>query len=96
LAVSKGEAMNAAPTPLPPNARLQHDPLTAIAVPLAPIVLEGRYRLLVGALWRLGRSQRGQWVLAAGSGAVVVVLALLALAISRRPPGRSRAETQVF
>jgi hypothetical protein len=35
------------------------DPLTAIAVPLAPIVLEGRYRLLVGALWRLGRSRRG-------------------------------------
>jgi hypothetical protein len=49
-----------------------------IAVPLAPIVLEGRYRLLVGALWRLGRSQRGQWVLAAGSGALVLALALLA------------------
>jgi uncharacterized membrane protein YbhN (UPF0104 family) len=49
-----------------------------IAVPLAPIVLEGRYRLLVGALWRLGRSRRGQWVLAAGSGALVVALALLA------------------
>jgi uncharacterized membrane protein YbhN (UPF0104 family) len=49
-----------------------------IAVPLAPIVLEGRYRLLVGALWRLGRSQRGQWVLAAGSGALVIALALLA------------------
>jgi hypothetical protein len=49
-----------------------------IAVPLAPIVLEGRYRLLVGALWRFGRSQRGQWVLAAGSGALVLALALLA------------------
>jgi len=49
-----------------------------IAVPLAPIVLEGRYRLLVGALWRLGRSRRGQWVLAAGSGALVIALALLA------------------
>jgi len=49
-----------------------------IAVPLAPIVLEGRYRLLVGALWRLGRSRRGQWVLVAGSAALVVGLALLA------------------
>jgi uncharacterized membrane protein YbhN (UPF0104 family) len=63
---------------LAPGARLQRDPLAAIAVPLAPIVLEGRYRLLLGALWRLGRSRRGQWVLAAGSGAFVVALALLA------------------
>jgi Lysylphosphatidylglycerol synthase TM region len=63
---------------LGPGARLQRDPLAAIAVPLAPIALEGRYRLLVGALWRLGRSRRGQWVLAAGSGALVVALALLA------------------
>src|SRR2546429_1059302 len=53
--------MNAGRTPLPPGARLQRDPLAAIAVPLAPIVLEGRYRLLVGALWRLGRSRRGRW-----------------------------------
>ena len=70
--------MNTAPTPLPPGDRLQRDPLAAIAVPLAPIVLEGRYRLLVGALWRLGRSRRGRWVLAAGSGALIVALALLA------------------
>src|SRR5213596_3786269 len=42
--------MNTARTPLPPGDRLQRDPLAAIAVPLAPIVLEGRYRLLVGAL----------------------------------------------
>ena len=70
--------MKAAPTLVPPGAPLQRDPLAAIAVPLAPIVLEGRYRLLVGALWRLGRSQRGQWVLAAGSGALVLALALLA------------------
>jgi uncharacterized membrane protein YbhN (UPF0104 family) len=54
------------------------DPLAAIAVPLAPVVLEGRYRLLVGSLWRLGRSRRGRWALAAGSGAFVIVLALLA------------------
>jgi uncharacterized membrane protein YbhN (UPF0104 family) len=70
--------MNSAPPPLPPDARLQRDPLAAIAVPLAPIVLEGRYRLLIGALWRLGRSRRGQWVLAAGSAALVLALALLA------------------
>jgi hypothetical protein len=70
--------MNAAPTPTPPDIRRQRDPLAAIAVPLAPIVLEGRYRVLVGALWRLGRSRRSRWVLAAGSGAVVLTLALLA------------------
>ena len=70
--------MNVAPTPLPPNTRLRRDPLAAIAVPLAPIVLEGRYRVLVGALWRLGRSRPGQWAVAAGSGALVVALALLA------------------
>jgi len=46
--------MQAAPTPLPPGARLQRNPLAVIAVPLAPIALEGRYRLLIGALWRLG------------------------------------------
>jgi Lysylphosphatidylglycerol synthase TM region len=63
---------------LAPGARLQRDPLAAIAVPLAPIVLEGRYRLLVRALWRLGRSRRGGWALAAGSGVLVIVLALLA------------------
>jgi uncharacterized membrane protein YbhN (UPF0104 family) len=43
-----------------------------------PVVLEGRYRLLLGGLWELRRSPRSRWVLAAGSGAVVVVLALLA------------------
>jgi uncharacterized membrane protein YbhN (UPF0104 family) len=63
---------------VPSGTRLQRDPLAAIAVPLAPIVLEGRYRVLVGALWRLGRSRRGRWVLAAGSGALVLALALLA------------------
>jgi uncharacterized membrane protein YbhN (UPF0104 family) len=54
------------------------DPLATIAVPLAPVVLEGRYRLVVGALWRLGRSRRARWALAAGSGALVIALALLA------------------
>jgi len=70
--------MTAAPNPLSPGARLSRDPLAAIAVPLAPIVLEGRYRLLIAALWRLRRSRKGRWTLAAGSGAVAIVLALLA------------------
>jgi uncharacterized membrane protein YbhN (UPF0104 family) len=69
--------MPATPSPLSGD-RLQRDPLAAIAVPLAPIVLEGRYRLLVGAVWQFGRSRRGRWALAAGSGALVVALALLA------------------
>jgi len=70
--------MNPGPTRLQPDAPPQRDPLAAIAVPLAPIALEGRYRVLVGALWRLRRSQKGRWALAVGSGAVVVALALLA------------------
>jgi uncharacterized membrane protein YbhN (UPF0104 family) len=63
---------------MPPGDRLQRDPLAAIAVPLAPIVLEGRYRLLVGALWRLGSSRRGQRMLTAASGALVIALTVLA------------------
>jgi hypothetical protein len=55
------------------------DPLAAIAVPLAPIMLESRYRLLIGSLWRLGRSRRTRWTLAAGSGALVIAVALLAV-----------------
>jgi len=54
-------------------------PLALIAVSAAPTVLEGRYRSLVAALVRLHRSRRSQWTLAVGSGAVVVVLALLAV-----------------
>jgi hypothetical protein len=70
--------MTAGPTPLPPGAGLERDPLAVIAVPLAPIVLEGRYRLIVAALWRLRRSRKGRWTLAAGSGAFALILALLA------------------
>jgi uncharacterized membrane protein YbhN (UPF0104 family) len=54
------------------------DPLAAIAVSAAPIALEGRYRLLVGALVRLRRSRRGRWALAAGSGALAIALSFLA------------------
>jgi hypothetical protein len=53
--------------------------LAAIAITAAPIVLEGRYRLLVGALVRLRRSRSGRWTLAAGSGALSLGLALLAV-----------------
>jgi hypothetical protein len=58
--------------------RFVRDPLAAIAVSAAPIVLEGRYRLLVGALVRLRRSRRARWTLAAGWGAFAVVVAFLA------------------
>jgi hypothetical protein len=75
---SGGATGRETPNEARPGRSPEQDPLAAIAVPLAPIVLEGRYRLLVAALWRLGRSRRGQWVLAAGSGAFVVALALLA------------------
>ena len=48
-----------------------------IAAAAAPIVLEGRYRLLLAALIRMQRSRRGRWALGVGSGAVVTLLALL-------------------
>jgi Lysylphosphatidylglycerol synthase TM region len=51
--------------------------LAAVGI-AAPIVLERRYRLLVDALVRLRRSRRGQWSVAAGSGVIMAVLALLA------------------
>jgi len=49
-----------------------------IAVSAAPIVLEGRYRLLLGALVLLRRSRRGRWALGLGYGAIAIVLVLLA------------------
>jgi uncharacterized membrane protein YbhN (UPF0104 family) len=54
------------------------DPFAAIAVTATPIVLEGRYRLLVRALVRLRRSRNGVWALAAGSSAFAIALAFLA------------------
>jgi Lysylphosphatidylglycerol synthase TM region len=59
--------------------RLRRDRLAAIAVSAAPIVLESRYRLLLRALVRLGRSRRGRWALALGWGAFAIVLTLLAV-----------------
>ncbi len=61
------------------SAGIVRDPLAVIAVSTAPVVLEGRYRLLVGALVRLRRSRRGRWALSAGSGAFAVAFALLAV-----------------
>jgi uncharacterized membrane protein YbhN (UPF0104 family) len=56
----------------------RRDTLGAVAVTAAPIVLEGRYRLLVGALVRLRRSRRGRWALAGAYGVLAVALAALA------------------
>ena len=61
-----------------PGAEFRRDPLALIAVSAAPVVLEGRYRLLVGAFWRLRHSRRGRWMLAAASGVFAIVIALLA------------------
>ena len=49
-----------------------------IAASVAPIVLEGRYRLLVGALARLRHSRSGRWALALGYGVLSIALLLLA------------------
>ena len=49
-----------------------------IAVSTAPFAFERKYRVLVGALARSRGTRRGRWMLAVGSGAVVVVLVLLA------------------
>jgi uncharacterized membrane protein YbhN (UPF0104 family) len=50
-----------------------------IAIPGRPIVLEGRYRLLVGGLWRLCRSRKGRLALTAGSGVLAIGLGVLAV-----------------
>ena len=64
----------------PPSRPAEHyDPLELIAASTTPIVLEGRYRMLLRALARLRRSQKSRWSLAAGSGALVVALSLLAV-----------------
>ena len=55
------------------------DPLAVIAASAAPIVLEGRYRLLVGALFDLRRSRRGRWAVGVAYGVIAIALALLAV-----------------
>src|ERR1041384_5895995 len=63
-----------------PTLKMQadRDPLATIAASAAPVVLEGRYRLLMRALWQLRHSRRTRWGLGLGSGAVMVLLAFLA------------------
>jgi hypothetical protein len=70
--------MTQRPTLPSPRDHLDRDSLAVIAVSTAPIVLEGRYRLLVATLVRLRRSRRGRWAVAVGYTAVAIGLALLA------------------
>ena len=70
--------MSNPPTDSTREAVRSRDPLAVVAVSAAPIVLEGRYRLLLGALLRLRRSRRGRWTIGIGYGALAVALAGLA------------------
>jgi hypothetical protein len=58
---------------------LPRDPLAAAVVSVTPILLESRYRLLVGAYARLRRSRRGRWAVGAGTGALTLGLGALAV-----------------
>src|SRR6266545_5038745 len=62
-----------------PVAQLDRDPVARIAVAAAPVVLEGRYRLLMRALWELRHSRRTRWGLGLGSAAFMLLLAFLAV-----------------
>src|SRR4029450_10984222 len=57
----------------------ERDPLATIAASAAPVVLEGRYRLLIRALWQLRHSPRTRVGLGPGAGPVILVLAFLAV-----------------
>ena len=52
LVVPRRERMRKAPTLLAPRMQLERDPLATIAISAAPVVLEGRYRVLMRALWQ--------------------------------------------
>jgi uncharacterized membrane protein YbhN (UPF0104 family) len=69
--------MRQTPAPLPPDIQLELDPLAKIAVSAAPVVLEGRYRLLMRALWELRHSRMTRWGFGLGSVAVMLVLVVL-------------------
>jgi uncharacterized membrane protein YbhN (UPF0104 family) len=71
--------MREAPTLLPPHIQPERDPLATIAISAAPVVLEGRYRLLMRALWKLRHARRTRWGLGLGSAAVMLLLAFLAV-----------------
>ena len=57
----------------------KRDPLATIAVSAAPVVLEGRYRLLMRALWQLRHSRRTRWGVGLGSAALMLLLTFLAI-----------------
>src|SRR4026209_1462616 len=59
--------------------RPARDPLATIAVSAAPVVLEGRYRLLMRALWQLRHSRRTRWGVGLGAAAFLLGLALPAV-----------------
>ena len=63
----------------PPLLQPGRDPLATVAVSAAPIALEGRYRLLIRALWQLRHSRKTRWGIGLGSGALMVLLAFLAV-----------------
>jgi uncharacterized membrane protein YbhN (UPF0104 family) len=71
--------MNQNPTLRPPDIQPELDPLARIAASAAPVVLEGRYRLLLRALWQLRHSRRTRWGLGLGSVAIMLALAFLAV-----------------
>src|ERR1041384_5824600 len=57
----------------------ERDPLATIAVSAAPVVLEGRYRLLMRSLWQLRHSRRTRWGVGLGSAGLMLLLAVLAV-----------------
>src|SRR5580765_5257808 len=71
--------MRQAPTLLPQHVQPERDPLVTIAVSAAPVVLEGRYRLLIRSLWELRHSRRTRWGVGLGSAVFMLVLAFLAV-----------------
>src|SRR3979411_2548343 len=78
MSVLGGRGMGLTPASAPPGDEVPSDALTVIAVTTAPVVLEGRYRLLIGTLWQLRHSRRGRWALAGAQGVCVLVVAGLA------------------
>src|SRR5213595_434061 len=69
--------MKQTPTLPRSDIQLEGDPLATIAVSAAPVVLEGRYRLLLRALWELRHSRRTRWGVGFGSAAFMLLLAFL-------------------
>src|ERR1044071_5862357 len=61
------------------NIQPERDPLATIAVSAAPVVLEGRYRLLMRSLWQLRHSRRTRWGVGLGSAALMLLLVILAV-----------------